>query len=102
MNKKQSREEFQQDIDARQRNIVFPDTAANEARFWRNVMSGRQPLTWPQIIGFALIFLMMAGVFMSVGLDVVHYPSRLVGYLVPFVVVGVFLLILKTATRSKK
>jgi hypothetical protein len=34
---KRSREEWQQDIENRQRNVVFPDTVLNEARFWRNV-----------------------------------------------------------------
>jgi hypothetical protein len=29
------------DLDARQRNIVFPDTVQNEARFWRNL--GKTP-----------------------------------------------------------
>ena len=28
---------FLEDIEARQCNIVFPDTAQNEARFWRNI-----------------------------------------------------------------
>ena len=31
------------DIDARQRNVVFPDTVQNEGRFWRNL--GKEPLT---------------------------------------------------------
>ena len=34
---KRPREEWQHDIQNRQRNVVFPDTALNEARFWRNV-----------------------------------------------------------------
>jgi hypothetical protein len=44
-----------QDLYNRQRNIVFPDTAANEARFWRNVLVGRQRLTAPQVVGLALV-----------------------------------------------
>ena len=54
MNRKNYRE-WQQDIDARQRNIVFPDTAANEARFWRNLISGRWHLTVTQRVGLALL-----------------------------------------------
>jgi hypothetical protein len=102
MKRKQSREEWQRDLDAAQRNIVFPDTASNEARFWRNAMSGRRPLTWPQVFGFALIFLMMAYVFTSIGLDVLRTPSRLIGYLIPVVVVGIFLLLLRIAIRAKR
>lgn len=87
---------------ARQRNVVFPHTVANEARFWRNLMSGRQALTWPQVVGFVFIFLVVVGVFLSVRLDVLHSPSRFVGYLIPFVVLGGFLLLIKVATRTKK
>jgi len=40
---KYSAEEWARDIEARQRNVIFPDTAQNEARFWRNL--GGQPWT---------------------------------------------------------
>jgi hypothetical protein len=36
----QKRDQWLQDIDARQRNVVFPDTVQNEARFWRNLGKG--------------------------------------------------------------
>src|SRR5439155_1019781 len=36
MTRRVKREEWLQDIEARQRNVVFPDTVNNEARFWRN------------------------------------------------------------------
>jgi len=35
------REAWERDLEARQRNIVPPDTIANEARFWRNLTSGK-------------------------------------------------------------
>ena len=57
------RSEFLRDIDARQRNIVFPDTASNEGRFWRNVVSGKQKLTGVQVAGIAIVFLALAGAF---------------------------------------
>ena len=37
MSKHHEREKWIEDIEARQRNIVFPDTVQNEARFWRNL-----------------------------------------------------------------
>jgi predicted lysophospholipase L1 biosynthesis ABC-type transport system permease subunit len=43
------RNEWMREVELRQRNIVFPDTAANEARFWKNIVSGK--LTKVQIIG---------------------------------------------------
>jgi hypothetical protein len=45
------RDEWLQDIEARQRNVVFPDTVQNEARFWRNV--GKQPFTTSTKVGLA-------------------------------------------------
>jgi hypothetical protein len=45
VSKNYSRDEWLRDIDARQRNVVFPDAAANEARFWRNLHEGKRRLT---------------------------------------------------------
>lgn len=48
------------EVEASQRNIVFPDTAANEARFWRNIISGKNRLSIGQIVGLCLICLALA------------------------------------------
>jgi hypothetical protein len=56
------REEWEQDIIARQRNTVFPDTVKNEGRFWRNLASGKQKLTVVQGIGIALMFVALGTV----------------------------------------
>ena len=59
---RERREEWQRDINARQRNVVVPDTAQNDGRLWRNLARGKQKLTIVQIIGAALIFLTLAGI----------------------------------------
>ena len=64
---RRGREEWQRDIDLRQRNVVFPDTAANETRFWRNIISGQQKLGITQVIGIILIYLTLAVVVYSIG-----------------------------------
>jgi hypothetical protein len=46
-----------QDAHLRQRNIVFPDTVRNEARFWRNIATHH--LTPVQVIGVAVMGLAM-------------------------------------------
>ncbi len=53
MTKKQ--EEWMRDIEASQRNIVFPDTVSNEARFWRNIISGKRRLSTVQAIGIGMV-----------------------------------------------
>jgi hypothetical protein len=50
-----SLQEWERDIRNRQRNIVFPDTVLNEARFFRNVVSGRAVWNPIQRIGVLLI-----------------------------------------------
>jgi hypothetical protein len=49
-----------QDIRDRQRNVVFPDTLNNEARFWRNIFEGRQRLTLVGKIGLSIFAFAMA------------------------------------------
>jgi hypothetical protein len=58
--KRQSQEQWLRDIDARQRNIVFPDTAENEGRFWRNIISGKRRLSIVQIIGIGIMWVAVA------------------------------------------
>jgi hypothetical protein len=54
-------EELTRDIERRQRNIVFPDTVQNEARFWRNL--GNPPFSTSAKVGLALIALFFFGTF---------------------------------------
>jgi hypothetical protein len=56
MSKRNQAENLHQEIDARQRNLVYPDTLSNEVRFWRNLDNRR--LTTPQKIGLALLVLL--------------------------------------------
>jgi hypothetical protein len=55
MSRRGNREDWMRAVKAGQRNIVFPDTTANEARFWRNIISGKQRLSVPQIVGIGLV-----------------------------------------------
>jgi len=41
MTNDRKRDQWLQDVEARQRNIVFPNTVENEARFWRNLGTQR-------------------------------------------------------------
>jgi hypothetical protein len=59
------REEWQEDVSARQRNVVFPEAVQNEGRFWRNLTSGKQKLPIVQVIGIALFLLTAIGLLWS-------------------------------------
>lgn len=103
-------EEFEADIDARQRNAVFPDTARNEAKFWRNVISGEQKLSWVLVVGFVLV---ASALVVLLGNDIrleLHGRTdngsfgemifrHFGGQLLALAVVAIFLLVLKFATR---
>ncbi len=39
MTQRRRRDEWLQDLQDRQRNVVFPATVQNEARFWRNLQN---------------------------------------------------------------
>jgi hypothetical protein len=52
-------EDWARDMEARQHNLVFPDTVQNEARFWRNI--GNQPWTPATKVGLALLGLFVFG-----------------------------------------
>ena len=47
------RDEWLEDLQNRQRNIVFPDTVQNEARFWRNL--GSTPWKTPTKLGMVVL-----------------------------------------------
>ena len=73
MTKKQ--EEWMRDIAARQRNIVFPDTASNEARFWRNIISSKRRLSTVQVIGIGIVGAAVAFVLWSMLKGMVSSPK---------------------------
>ena len=110
MTKKQKQEEWVRDVDARQRNVVFPDTAANEARFWRNLYEGKQKLTAVQAAGLALFAIMAVALFIATSLGWGHelYPtwagrieSAALDWILVAAVLGGFMLLLKWGTRHR-
>jgi hypothetical protein len=102
--------EWRQDVDARQRNIVFPDTAANEARFWRNLIASKGHLTVAQwvglgLVGFTLALVALLPVFWShkiYGSWVRGVESEAINWLLGAAFLAVFLLALTWATRRKR
>jgi hypothetical protein len=61
MARDRNREAWEHDLEARQRNIVFPDTVANEARFWRNLTSGKQRITGATAVYISIYLLTAVG-----------------------------------------
>jgi hypothetical protein len=55
MKRKSQEDEWTRQVELSQRNIVFPDTASNEARFWRNIISSRRRLSTVQVVVIVLV-----------------------------------------------
>jgi hypothetical protein len=61
MNDNRKRDQWLEDVEARQHNVAFPDTVQNETRFWRNL--GKQPWTTSTKVGLAALGLLGWGFF---------------------------------------
>ena len=64
---KRSPNEFQRDIEMRQRNIVFPDTLLNETRGWRSLITSKEPLSVLQVVGLLVLYLSVLGLLFAAG-----------------------------------
>lgn len=98
------RDEWLRDIDARQRNIVFPDTLQNEARFWRNLYTGKvkpKPVTWIglALLGGTLIYVTFFGPFFNVR---TNFPDIAFGFIFLGLLVLVFGYLAKRTLRNAK
>jgi hypothetical protein len=107
MPRPRKREEWLQDIEARQRNIVFPDTVNNEARFWRNIIEGKQRLTVVQKVGIGLVGLTAGAIvfltiFPAPGFSWWKLVAGGIEWLIGFGILGVFLLIFRLSQRSNR
>ena len=93
------REEWLQDLDTRQRNVVFPDTALNEARFWRNIYESKVSLSATQktglaVMGFLALCLILIAVFV--------WRISVLDWVFGAVLLGCFLLLLKWSTGNRR
>jgi hypothetical protein len=77
MRNRLNRERWLHDVEARQRNVVFPDTVQNEGRFWRNL--GNQGWTTTSKIGLLVLGIFVFGALATILLAVLSRVDRL-GY----------------------
>ena len=69
------REVWMREVRYRQRNIVYPETAMNRARFWRNLTSRKYPFTRGQKLCFVILLTFLVPSFPSL-LAMVIVPLR--------------------------
>lgn len=72
----QRRDEWMREMHYRQRNIVYPETAFNSARFWRNLSSRKYPFTFGQKICFAILLVISVPPLFVVFIGLVVYMIR--------------------------
>ena len=106
--KKLKRDEWLRDIDARQRNVLFPDTAQNEARFWRNLYEGKQRVTGFQTVGLTIMVVLVIGLVIAITLSWGHRGSSWgstifsgsLDWILAGSVIGLFLLLMRWGLRK--
>jgi TRAP-type C4-dicarboxylate transport system permease small subunit len=101
-------EEWLRDVTDRQRNIAFPDTAANEARFWRNLFNGTRSLTGINFAGIAVLAIAVLAIVFSTFID----PDRgfswqntlgaLIRWVLAFALLGGFLIVFRFAREWER
>jgi hypothetical protein len=102
------REEWLRDIRNRQRNIVFPDTAVNEGRFWRNLYEGKQRLTPLQFAGILVFGICVLGLVVGIFLEPnggsfsENILIALIRYAIAFGILGGFLLVFGIVQRLQQ
>jgi hypothetical protein len=64
MNNNRERDQWLQDVEARQRNVVFPNAVQNEARFWRNL--SKQPFTTSTKVGVGILGVFVYGFLITI------------------------------------
>jgi len=112
MGKEHKRDEWLHDIDARQRNVVFPDTVVNEGRFWRNVAEGKRRLTTVQKIGVGLLGLCAITIAFVITFSE-NYPwsrtfsreklaATAIEWVIAFAILAAFLLLFRLSQRSSQ
>jgi len=84
MSDARQRERWLQDVENHQRNLVFPDTVQNEARFWRNLAN--TPWKASTKLGMAVLAIFVAT---GIGMFVV---AAIQGHIVWAVALGMILL----------
>ena len=77
-----TRQEWEQDVINRQRNIVFPDTNLNEGRFYRNIASGKAVFSRGQKISLVALVAFQA-VVTAVAVTVAYFDLPDTTFIIP-------------------
>jgi len=98
MSEQKQREQWRRDVQDRQRNVVFPQTLANETRLWRNILNGKMPtmLTWVGLAILALFVFGLAGVFLVI---LIRAGATWSAILAPLLIFGPIFWLIAWATR---
>lgn len=80
LHRKHNREEWMREVELSQRNTVFPDTARNEADFWRR-LQGRK-LSSIQAFGLLILAATVFAILFLVAKDMLSSPLQAVVFIV--------------------
>ena len=97
MSERKQREQWQRDVQDRQRNVVFPQTLANETRLWQNILNGNATmLTWVALAILALFVFGLVVVFLVI---LIRAGATWSAILAPLLIFGPIFWLIAWATR---
>jgi len=97
MNREHKRDRWLEDVNNRQRNVVFPDTVQNEARFWRNLQDS--PWKTSTAVGMVILAIFVATLLTVFLVATLQAHALWALALVMLLVWGPFFAVLAWATR---
>jgi hypothetical protein len=90
-------DESLENVEARQRNVVFPETLENEVSGWRRLYSGKRPLSGIQLIGIGslivVLLIFIGGILSVFGRSLTEGSGPKFGQLIRIVVAFLFVLL---------
>lgn len=101
------KQDWLNDINARQRNVVFPDAVQNEGRFWRNIWSGKQLPSGSQWVAIVVLLAAVVALVASIWPreDGIWWQKAINAYAIPALLaagLGTFILIGNRRARRKR
>jgi hypothetical protein len=112
VSKKKNPDDWLRDVASRQRNLVFPDTARNEAQFWRNLLEGRGQLTATQRVGVGIMAVVAIVLFLLITFEGnnpfepnfswLKISGAGIRWLVAFGILAIILLLFRVSQRLRR
>jgi len=84
MTNHRNQDRWLKDIEARQRNIVFPDTTRNSSRFWQNLGTIPSATSWTGLLILAVFYFTLLAAFLCI----IFRSGKLLSFILATLLIG--------------